>query len=179
MSALADSSSVFAHSEGLRGVGSRQCQTGFCVLSAMGKERAPALLVAASANGRYGASTWATAKNVTAVANGVAIYVAAVVKSNRLLQSLRTSISRAVSVWKRNAAKGGREAAQRSRASMRRSRAFDWRQFLMSPLLAQSSSRVHRTCPLLGVKRTSLFAAQMSAFDPKQASLAAPHMSAF
>jgi hypothetical protein len=27
---------------------------------------------------------------------------------------------------------------------------------------------VHRTCPLLGVKQTSLFALQMSAYDPKR-----------
>ena len=37
------------------------------------------------------------------------------------------------------------------------------------PLLAQSGHRlVHCTCPLLGVKRTCLFAPQMSAFDPKR-----------
>ena len=37
------------------------------------------------------------------------------------------------------------------------------------PLLAQSGhAELHRTCPLLGVKRTSRFALQMSAFDPKR-----------
>src|SRR6516164_10431795 len=44
----------------------------------------------------------------------------------------------------------------------------------MSPLLAQSGHKlVHCTCPLSGVKRTSLFAAQMSAFDQKR-TLASP-----
>src|SRR5262245_30786787 len=39
----------------------------------------------------------------------------------------------------------------------------------MSPLLAQSGHpQLHRTCPLSGVKRTCLFALQMSAFDPKR-----------
>ena len=38
------------------------------------------------------------------------------------------------------------------------------------PLLALSGHElVHRTCPLLGVKRTSLFALHMSAYDPKRA----------
>src|SRR5262245_5873570 len=37
------------------------------------------------------------------------------------------------------------------------------------PLLAQSRhALVHCTCLLLGVKRTCLFAMQMSAFDPKR-----------
>ena len=37
------------------------------------------------------------------------------------------------------------------------------------PLLAQSGhGLVHRTCPLLGVKRTCRFALQMSAYDPKR-----------
>ena len=37
------------------------------------------------------------------------------------------------------------------------------------PLLAQSGhGLVHRTCPLLGVKQTSLFALHMSAYDPKR-----------
>ena len=37
------------------------------------------------------------------------------------------------------------------------------------PLLAQSRhGRVHCTCPLSGVKRTCLFALQMSAYDPKR-----------
>src|SRR5262245_57458917 len=37
------------------------------------------------------------------------------------------------------------------------------------PLLAQSGhSKLHRTCPLSGVKRTSVSALQMSAFDPKR-----------
>jgi hypothetical protein len=36
------------------------------------------------------------------------------------------------------------------------------------PLLTQSGhAELHRTCPLLGVKRTSTRALQMSAFDPK------------
>ena len=137
-----------------------QCQTEFCVLSATVKERAPVLLVVAPANGRSRAPTSATAKNVTAVANGVAMYVAGAVKSNHLplslrllsmdcfiwktledisqqtrqplLQASRTGISRAVSVWKRKAVPGGKAAAQRSRALMRRSRAFDWHQFLIS-----------------------------------------------
>ena len=35
--------------------------------------------------------------------------------------------------------------------------------------MAQSGHElVHCTCPLLGVKRTCLFALQMSAFDPKR-----------
>ena len=37
------------------------------------------------------------------------------------------------------------------------------------PLLAQSGHpSLHRTCPLLGVKRTCAFALQMSAYDPKR-----------
>src|SRR4029079_368115 len=37
------------------------------------------------------------------------------------------------------------------------------------PLLAQSRYELlHRTCPLLGVKRTSFIAAHMSAYDPKR-----------
>src|SRR5262245_34898511 len=37
------------------------------------------------------------------------------------------------------------------------------------PLLAQSGhGLLHCTCPLSGVKRTSLFATHMSAFDPKR-----------
>ena len=37
------------------------------------------------------------------------------------------------------------------------------------PLLAQSGHRLmHRTCPLLGVKRTCRFALHMSAYDPKR-----------
>ena len=37
------------------------------------------------------------------------------------------------------------------------------------PLLAQSGHElVHRTCPLSGVERTSLFALHMSAYDPKR-----------
>ena len=40
-----------------------------------------------------------------------------------------------------------------------------------SPLLAQSGHpSLHRTCPLLGEKRTCDFALQMSAFDPKRTS---------
>src|SRR5262245_9485711 len=40
------------------------------------------------------------------------------------------------------------------------------------PLLAQSGHRlVHRTCPLLGVKRTWLVGCKMSAFDPKRTSM--------
>jgi hypothetical protein len=40
---------------------------------------------------------------------------------------------------------------------------------ILSPLLALSGHRlVHCTCPLLGVKRTSTCALQMSAFDPKR-----------
>jgi hypothetical protein len=43
------------------------------------------------------------------------------------------------------------------------------------PLLAQSRHRwLQRTCPLLGVKRTCLFALHMSAFDPKRTSRAFP-----
>jgi hypothetical protein len=39
----------------------------------------------------------------------------------------------------------------------------------LCPLLAQSGHpQLHRTCPLLGVKRTCLFALHMSAFDPKR-----------
>src|SRR5262249_783989 len=41
----------------------------------------------------------------------------------------------------------------------------------MSPLLAQSRHRrVEFRCPLLGVKRTSLRHAEMSAYDPKRTS---------
>ena len=37
------------------------------------------------------------------------------------------------------------------------------------PLLAHSGHLcLQRTCPLLGVKRTCLFASHMSAFDPKR-----------
>jgi hypothetical protein len=37
------------------------------------------------------------------------------------------------------------------------------------PLLAQSGhAELHRTCPLLGAKRTWRFALHMSAFDPKR-----------
>ena len=37
------------------------------------------------------------------------------------------------------------------------------------PLSAQSGhTKLHCTCPLLGVKRTCLFALQMSAYDPKR-----------
>ena len=139
------------------GGGSRQCQIEFCVLSATVKERAPVLLVVAPANGRSQAPTSATAKNVTAVANGVAMYVVGSVKSNYLppslrplsmdcfiwktledisqqtrhplLQASRMGISRVVSVWKRKGAPGGKAAAQRSRALVRQSRAFDWHQF--------------------------------------------------
>ena len=146
--------------EQVDGGGSRQCQTEFCVLSATVKERASVLLVVAPANGRSRAPTSATAKNVTAVANGVATCVVGAVKSNHLplshrllsmdcfiwktledisqqtrqplLQASRMGISRAVSVWKRKAVLGGKAAAQRSRALMRRSRAFDWHQFLIS-----------------------------------------------
>src|SRR5215471_9753464 len=47
------------------------------------------------------------------------------------------------------------------------------------PLLAQSGhALVHRTCPLLGVKRTCLFAPHMSAFDPKRTSTTLWHCSA-
>src|SRR5512139_4277558 len=43
--------------------------------------------------------------------------------------------------------------------------------FVLCPLLAQSKyGLAHRTCPLSGVKQTSLFAAQMSAYDPKRTS---------
>ena len=39
------------------------------------------------------------------------------------------------------------------------------------PLLALSGhTELHRTCPLLGVKRTCRFALQMSAYDPKRTS---------
>jgi hypothetical protein len=60
-----------------------------------------------------------------ALANGVAMYVAVVVKSNHLhpplpsLQALWMSISQAVSVWKRKEVSGGRAAAQQSRLLMR------------------------------------------------------------
>jgi hypothetical protein len=44
----------------------------------------------------------------------------------------------------------------------------------------KSGHRNHRTeCPLSGVKRTWLFAAQMSAFDPKRTWTGALHMSAY
>jgi len=46
-----------------------------------------------------------------------------------------------------------------------------WRKIRRSqcPLLAHSRhALVHCKCPLSGVKRTWLFAAQMSAYDPKQ-----------
>jgi hypothetical protein len=39
--------------------------------------------------------------------------------------------------------------------------------------------RLHRTCPLLGVKRTWPIAGQMSAFDPKRTWAVALHMSAY
>ena len=39
----------------------------------------------------------------------------------------------------------------------------------ISPLLALSGHpSLHRTCPLLGAKRTCLFALHMSAYDPKR-----------
>ena len=42
------------------------------------------------------------------------------------------------------------------------------------PLLAQSGHpELHRTCPLLGVKRTSLPHRKMSAYDPKRTSAGA------
>ena len=122
------------------GGGSRQCQIEFCVLSATVKERAPVLLVMAPANGRAQAPTSATAKNVTAVANGVAMYAVGAVKSNYLppslrllsmdcfiwktledisqqtrqplLQASRMGISQAVSVWKMKGVPGGKAAAQ-------------------------------------------------------------------
>jgi hypothetical protein len=48
------------------------------------------------------------------------------------------------------------------------------------PLLAQSGhAELHRTCPLSGVKRTCLFALQMSAFDPKRTKLAATNVCLF
>ena len=41
--------------------------------------------------------------------------------------------------------------------------------FRRCPLLAQSGhAELHRTCPLLGAKRTSLVALHMSAYDPKR-----------
>ena len=38
----------------------------------------------------------------------------------------------------------------------------------MSAIGTKRTCLLHRTCPLLGVKRTWLFALQMSAFDPKR-----------
>ena len=38
----------------------------------------------------------------------------------------------------------------------------------MSAIGTKRTYRVHRTCPLSGVKRTCPFALQMSAFDPKR-----------
>ena len=40
-------------------------------------------------------------------------------------------------------------------------------------------AELHCTCPLLGVKRTCLFALHMSAYDPKRTFLVALHVSAF
>ena len=46
--------------------------------------------------------------------------------------------------------------------------------------MAQSGHcELHCTCPLLGVKRTSLFALRMSAFDPKRTSIPHRKMSAY
>jgi len=76
----------------------------------MAKERPPALLV-------------------MAVANGIAMYVVVAVKSTHLhpplppLQALWMSISQAVSVWKRKEVSGGRAAAQQRRLLMKWSRA--------------------------------------------------------
>jgi len=143
-----------AHSDGLRGGvdnypsaaflgplhfmqgdpgGSSQCQTKFYAQNATAKEQAPALVVMAPANGRSRVSQSVSAKNVTAVANDVVIYVAAVVKWNHLhlslslllLQAPSMNISRAVSLGKRKGVKGGRAAAQQSRQLTRQSRAFD------------------------------------------------------
>src|SRR6476646_2662840 len=51
-----------------------------------------------------------------------------------------------------------------------RRRKLDSSTYDQYPLLALSGHRLlHRTCPLSGVKRTSLFALQMSAFNPKRA----------
>jgi hypothetical protein len=47
----------------------------------------------------------------------------------------------------------------------------------MSPVVALSGHRtVVHECPLLGVKRTSLFHSVMSAFDPKRTSALLPHL---
>ena len=40
----------------------------------------------------------------------------------------------------------------------------------MSAIGPKQTSLVHRTCPLLGVKRTCHFALHMSAYDPKRTS---------
>ena len=72
----------------------------------MAKERPPALLV-------------------MAVADGIAMYVVVVVKSSRLhqplppLQALGTSISQAVPPGKRKEVSSGRAAAQQRRLSMK------------------------------------------------------------
>ena len=55
------------------------------------------------------------------------------------------------------------------KTAARRSLCFTYRHFDRCPLLAQSRHELlHRTCPLLGVKRTWLFAPRMSASDPKR-----------
>jgi hypothetical protein len=142
--------------------GRRQCQTKFYAPNAMAKEQVPALVVMASANGPSRVSIMATAKNVTAVANSVAKYAVATVKSNRLLLSLRqrrqrppqalqTSISRAVSPEKRKEVKGGRAAARQSRYLKRRSRASNGIQLMSA----------------FDTKRTSCFALHMTAFGCK------------
>ena len=41
-----------------------------------------------------------------------------------------------------------------------------------SAIGTKRTSELHRTCPLLGVKQTSLFALHMSAYDPKRTSTA-------
>ena len=40
----------------------------------------------------------------------------------------------------------------------------------MSAIGTKRTYELHRTCPLLGVKRTCLFALHMSAIDPKRTS---------
>ena len=68
--------------------GSSNAKQSFCAQSATAKERVPVLLVVAPANGRLWVSILVNAKNVTAVADGVAMYVAAVVKLNHVPLSL-------------------------------------------------------------------------------------------
>ena len=152
----------------------KKCQTEFCVQSATAKERAPALLVVALANCRSRVSTLATATNVTAVANGVAMYVGAVARSNHLLlsllflQALPMSTSRVVSLGKRKGVKGGRAVAQQSRPLTRRSRAFEVILTFYVRCWPKADMPKNAIYVAIGVKRTWAVAPRMSAYDPKR-----------